>query len=44
MPEPILQKTMHVGDRRPFKHGKPCDYHFRALKRILDKQEPDYKD
>lgn len=44
MSEPVLQKTIHVGDTHPFLHGKPCDYHFRALKRILDKKEPDYKD
>ena len=25
------------------KHGKPYDYHFAALKRILDRKEPDYK-
>ena len=42
MPAPILEKTMNAGTR--FLHGRGYDYHFRALKRILDKREPDYKD
>jgi ribulose-5-phosphate 4-epimerase/fuculose-1-phosphate aldolase len=44
MPDPITEKTMNVGGGQSFKHGKPCDYHFRALKRVLDRREPDYKD
>lgn len=44
MPEPILERTMKVCAGQTFLHGKPHDYHFRALKRILDRQEPDYKD
>ena len=43
MPDPIVHKTMNVGAGQQFKHGKPHDYHFRALKRILDRNEPDYK-
>lgn len=44
LPDPVVQKTMRVGAGQQFKHGKPYDYHFRALKRILDRKEPDYKD
>jgi ribulose-5-phosphate 4-epimerase/fuculose-1-phosphate aldolase len=44
MPETVVQKTMNVGGGQKFLHGKPSEYHFRALKRILDKSEPDYKD
>jgi hypothetical protein len=25
-------------------HGKACDYHFSALKRMLDRKEPDYQE
>ena len=35
---------MSTGGGQKFKHGRGYDYHFRALKRILDKNEPDYKD
>ncbi|HUS95928.1 MAG TPA: class II aldolase/adducin family protein [Hyphomicrobiaceae bacterium] len=44
MPAPVLERTMNMVGGQSFKHGKPYDYHFRALKRILDRQEPDYKD
>lgn len=44
MPKSILERTMNVGSGQQFKHGKPHDYHFRALKRMLDRKEPDYKD
>lgn len=45
LPDPVLQRTMKGGSGgHTFKHGKPYDYHFRALKRILDRQEPDYAD
>jgi ribulose-5-phosphate 4-epimerase/fuculose-1-phosphate aldolase len=40
----ILERTMRSGSGQKFLHGKPHDYHFRALKRMLDKREPDYKD
>jgi ribulose-5-phosphate 4-epimerase/fuculose-1-phosphate aldolase len=44
MPAPILEKTMGTGAGQKFKHGKGYDYHFAALKRILDRREPDYRD
>lgn len=43
MPQPILEKTMNTGANQQFRHGKAYDYHFRALKRVLDRQQPDYK-
>jgi len=43
MPKPIVEKTMNTGAGQTFRHGRPYDYHFRALKRILDRQQPDYK-
>lgn len=39
----VLKRTMNGGGQK-FLHGKPHDYHFRALKRLLDKKEPDYKE
>ena len=42
MPEPVLQRTTSVGSRHKFLHGKPYEYHFRALKRVLDRQGSDY--
>jgi len=44
MPQKIVEKTMSSGASQQLLHGKPYDYHFRALKRILDRKEPDYKD
>ena len=44
MPQPILEKTMSGFSGQTFKHGKAYDYHFAALKRILDRREPDYRD
>jgi ribulose-5-phosphate 4-epimerase/fuculose-1-phosphate aldolase len=44
MSEPVLQNTLNLSSGQTFKHGKGYDYHFRALKRILDRNEPDYKD
>jgi ribulose-5-phosphate 4-epimerase/fuculose-1-phosphate aldolase len=40
---PNVVESMLNGSGQKFKHGKPCDYHFAALKRILDRQEPDYR-
>lgn len=40
----VVQRTMNTGTGQQFKHGKAYEYHFRALKRMLDKKEPDYKD
>lgn len=39
----VAEKTRRGGGQSPFLHGKSYDYHFRALKRILDRREPDYK-
>lgn len=44
MPQPILEQTMNSFSGQTFKHGKSYDYHFAALKRILDRREPDYRD
>jgi ribulose-5-phosphate 4-epimerase/fuculose-1-phosphate aldolase len=44
MPKNILETTMNMGAGQQFKHGKGHDYHFAALKRILDRKEPDYKE
>jgi len=44
LPKAILERTMGTGAGQSFKHGKGYDYHFRALKRLLDRTEPDYKD
>lgn len=43
MPQPAIDQIMR-GSPQEFKHGKAHDYHFRALKRILDRKEPDYRD
>ena len=42
MTDDVLHKTMNLGAGQPFKLGKGYDYHFAALKRILDRKEPDY--
>ena len=39
----VVEKTKN-STGQTFKHGKGYAYHFAALKRILDRQEPDYKD
>ncbi len=45
MAKPVQEKMLSgQSGGQALKHGKPYDYHFRALKRILDKTEPDYKD
>lgn len=44
LPPGVVQTTMSGYSVQKFKHGKSCDYHFAALKRILDRKEPDYKD
>ncbi len=41
---PNVVESMRSGSAQKFKHGKAYDYHFAALKRILDRQEPDYRD
>ncbi len=44
MTKPVQEKTMNLGGGQKFLHGRGYDYHFRALKRILDRREPDYQD
>lgn len=40
----VLEHTMKNYSGQKFKHGKGYDYHFAALKRLLDREEPDYKE
>jgi ribulose-5-phosphate 4-epimerase/fuculose-1-phosphate aldolase len=40
---PNVVESMLNGSGQKFKHGKAYDYHLAALKRILDRQEPDYR-
>jgi ribulose-5-phosphate 4-epimerase/fuculose-1-phosphate aldolase len=43
LPEPVLQKTMDdIGGSRFYDGPTPAERHFAALKRILDRREPDY--
>ncbi|MGE5511125.1 MAG: class II aldolase/adducin family protein [Bacteroidota bacterium] len=44
MPQLIVDVTMQSIASQKFKHGSASDYHFRALKRLLDRREPDYQD
>jgi len=41
----VIEAT-YAAYRKGEKYGgrSPCDWHFDALKRMLDKREPDYKD
>lgn len=43
MSQDVIERTKRDFSGQKFEHGRPCDYHFAALKRILDRQEPDYK-
>jgi ribulose-5-phosphate 4-epimerase/fuculose-1-phosphate aldolase len=45
LPEDVIQATI-AAYRNGEKYGgrSPSDWHFAALKRILDRREPDYKD
>jgi ribulose-5-phosphate 4-epimerase/fuculose-1-phosphate aldolase len=43
LPPAVIETTYKNYSGQRFKHGKACDYHFAALKRILDRTEPDYK-
>lgn len=40
----VVEKTMKSFGGTKWGDKKPCDYHFEALKRILDRNEPDYQD
>ncbi|MGC1442021.1 MAG: class II aldolase/adducin family protein [Burkholderiaceae bacterium] len=42
--KPEVEQETRNFDGQNFKHGKPHLYHFEALKRMLDRKEPDYKD
>ena len=44
LPEPVIEKTFKTyGDNKMLYGGrKNAEWHFDALKRILDRQEPDY--
>lgn len=44
MADNVLQDTLNLSSGQTFKNGKGYDYHFRALKRMLDRNEPDYKE
>ena len=43
---PVLEKTLRQFARTKALGNQPasCEIHFAALKRLLDRQEPDYKD
>jgi ribulose-5-phosphate 4-epimerase/fuculose-1-phosphate aldolase len=43
LPEPVVEKTKGGGDNADY-DPSPCDRHFAAIKRMLDRREPDYKD
>lgn len=43
LPEPVVEKTMReIGGPSFYEGPTPSERHFDALKRILDRQEPDY--
>lgn len=42
--KPEVEEQTRKFKGQSFKHGKPHIYHFAALKRLLDRKEPDYKD
>lgn len=44
LPQDVVDTTLKMFSGQKFKHGRACDYHFAALKRILDRTEPDYKE
>jgi len=45
LPADVVAKTMSgMRSSNDFGGKKPCEHHFAALKRILDRKEPDYKD
>lgn len=44
LPQDVVDHTMHTFRNSPKYGGRPaCEWHFDALKRLLDKREPDYK-
>jgi ribulose-5-phosphate 4-epimerase/fuculose-1-phosphate aldolase len=43
LPEPVVQKTLReIGGASFYEGPTPAERHFDALKRILDRKEPDY--
>src|SRR5271155_1570556 len=45
VPAAIVERTKHQYAASPPYQGKPaCEHHFAALKRLLDRREPDYSD
>ncbi len=43
LPEPVVEKTKHtIGGAQYYAGLNPAERHFEALKRILDRREPDY--
>ncbi|MEM7190649.1 MAG: rRNA adenine methyltransferase, partial [Pseudomonadota bacterium] len=46
LPEPIIEKTYESFSKEGGRYGDKSNaqWHFEALKRILDRKEPDYKD
>jgi hypothetical protein len=45
VPPAIVERTRHQYAASPAYEGKPaCEHHFAALKRLLDRREPDYSD
>ena len=45
LPQPVIDSTLaEFRGARSYGGKKPALWHFEALKRILDRQEPDYKD
>ena len=40
----VIDTTMRNYTGQKYLHGKACDYHFSALKRMLDRKEPDYQE
>jgi ribulose-5-phosphate 4-epimerase/fuculose-1-phosphate aldolase len=43
LPADVVKRTMEGVRANDFGDKKPCHFHFAALKRILDRKEPDYK-
>ncbi len=46
LPQEVIDATVKAYRQSSHQYGNkpPCEWHFDALKRMLDKREPDYKD
>ena len=44
LPQDVIDNTLRNYTGQKYLHGKACDYHFAALKRMLDRKEQDYKE